>query len=604
MEKKSKRKADTASQVDKATERVVLVGTYKGDQLTKWRGWYNYPISDEDFSRVEHVERVDGRAACPQAAVQGKDALVASEYAKINELWLFKGTKDQRNYKAEFVGIKTRDELIRDYGYPAKGKVHGDKYLLFKTEFKYQHKGDVPEDAERVIIRTADFAKRSPKIAKQLKAYLESPDRRDPDLAKRLPTIITKLRPEQLRVCEASVQYDFLSMIYPKRGLPKTSPIVYVQVAKDSTIDQHVRPNTANGVPYRMGEFFCGPGGLACGALNACIENPNFKIVHAWANDYDQQTCNTYVENICPSSPESVICADVRKLDLDDKRLTGIDGFAFGFPCNDFSVVGEHKGFDGTYGPLYQYGVAILRKFQPLWFFAENVGGLASANEGAAFKKILESMKDAGYKIYPHLYKFEDYGVPQTRHRIIIIGIRQDQPFVFYPPSPSALAPRDNSSRAALEYPPIPVDAPNNTLTAQNAKVVERLKYIRPGENAFTAKLPSHLQLNVKGAKISQIYKRLDPTKPAYTVTGSGGGGTHIYHYKEPRALTNRERARLQTFPDDYLFTGSKESVRKQIGMAVPPRGAQIIFEALLRTLAGIDYEHVQCNISEEGKLN
>ena len=86
-------------------------------------------------------------------------------------------------------------------------------------------------------------------------------------------------------------------------------------------------------------------------------------------------------------------------------------------------------------------------------------------------------------------------------------------------------------------------------------------------------------------------------------MTGSGGGGTHIYHYSEPRALTNRERARLQTFPDAYLFTGSKESVRKQIGMAVPPRGAQIIFGALLRTFAGIEYEHVECNITDEGVL-
>ncbi len=84
--------------------------------------------------------------------------------------------------------------------------------------------------------------------------------------------------------------------------------------------------------------------------------------------------------------------------------------------------------------------------------------------------------------------------------------------------------------------------------------------------------------MNVKGAKISQIYKRLDPNKPAYTVTGSGGGGTHIYHYAEPRALTNRERARLQTFPDTYIFEGSKESVRKQIGMAVPAKKGQKLF--------------------------
>ena len=103
----------------------------------------------------------------------------------------------------------------------------------------------------------------------------------------------------------------------------------------------------------------------------------------------------------------------------------------------------------------------------------------------------------------------------------------------------------------------------------------------------------------MRGAKISQIYKRLDPEKPSYTVTGSGGGGTHIYHWDEPRALTNRERARLQTFPDEYVFAGSKESVRKQIGMAVPCKGAKIIFEAILNTFAGIDYEWIEPNINE-----
>lgn len=104
--------------------------------------------------------------------------------------------------------------------------------------------------------------------------------------------------------------------------------------------------------------------------------------------------------------------------------------------------------------------------------------------------------------------------------------------------------------------------------------------------------------LNVKGAKISQIYKLLDPDKPSYTVTGSGGG-THIYYWSEPRALTNRERARLQTFPDDYVFEGNKECVRKQIGMAVPSQGAKIIFEAILKTFAGVPYESMEANINE-----
>jgi len=121
---------------------------------------------------------------------------------------------------------------------------------------------------------------------------------------------------------------------------------------------------------------------------------------------------------------------------------------------------------------------------------------------------------------------------------------------------------------------------------------VERLRHIKPGENAFTADIPEALRLKIGTVKISQIYKRLDPDKPAYTITGSGGGGTHMYHWKEDRALTNRERARLQTFPDGFVFHGSKESVRKQIGMAVPPKGAKIIFSAILKSFAGVEYAH------------
>ena len=104
--------------------------------------------------------------------------------------------------------------------------------------------------------------------------------------------------------------------------------------------------------------------------------------------------------------------------------------------------------------------------------------------------------------------------------------------------------------------------------------------------------------MNVKGAKLSQIYKRLHPDKPSYTITGSGGGGTHGYHYAKNRALTNRERARIQTFPDDFIFEGSKEQVRKQIGMAVPPKLSHQIFTAILKTYAQVDYDFEDENIS------
>lgn len=349
---------------------------------------------------------------------------------------------------------------------------------------------------------------------------------------------------------------------------------------------------------YRLGELFAGAGGLAWGAIHADV--PDNKIIHVWANDIEYSTCATYRKNICPANPDSVICCDVRNLNFDE--LKDIDALAFGFPCNDFSIVGKQTGLNGKYGLLYQYAVTALKKFQPDWFVAENVRGLAGANKGAAQQKILSSFSNAGYKVFPHLYKFEEYGVPQTRHRIIVVGIRNDIEKYFRPPAP--FNDKNISSRNALENPPIPHDVANNEKTKQSPSVIERLKFIKPGQNAFNAKLPEYLKLNVKGALISQIYRRLDPNKPAYTVTGSGGGGTHIYHYAEPRALTNRERARLQTFPDDFIFEGSKENVRRQIGMAVPCAGAKIIFEAVLKTFTGINYDSIPCNITFNNEIN
>lgn len=350
---------------------------------------------------------------------------------------------------------------------------------------------------------------------------------------------------------------------------------------------------------FRLGEFFCGPGGLALGAIQAKVNSKGitYAVKHAWASDYDPDSCETFKLNIAQQRPESVIRSDVRKLDI--KNLPPIDAFAYGFPCNDFSIVGEQKGFKGTFGPLYSYGVKVLDYFRPKFFIAENVGGIRSANEGRAFKRILDDLKNAGagYCVTAHLYKFEEYGVPQTRHRVIIVGFERALGVTFEVPAPLTES-NPVTARQALENPPIPESVLNNEETAQAKSVIERLKYIKPGENAWTSDLPPRLRLNVKNAKLSQIYKRLHPNKPAYTITGSGGGGTHGYHWKYNRALTNRERARLQTFPDDFVFKGSKESVRRQIGMAVPPRMAEIIFTSVLKSIVGIRYPSVEANLS------
>lgn len=353
---------------------------------------------------------------------------------------------------------------------------------------------------------------------------------------------------------------------------------------------------------YRMGEYFSGPGGLALGAHLAAgdVELP-LRLEHAWAVDIDSDSCRTYIDNIPGASSSTVIQADVRGA-LDSHDLGPIDGFAFGFPCNDFSAVGKRRGLEGKFGPLYRAGVEVLERMQPKWFVAENVGGITNANQGEAFRRILREMRAAGYAVVPHLYKFEHYGVPQRRHRIIVVGLRNDvsgSGLVFRPPAATHGLTTERSlvSAGSALSRPYASDVTHRELTRQSDRVIQRLEYIGPGQNAFTAPIPPELRLNVKGATISSIYRRLVEDEPAYTVTGSGGGGTHMYHWKQARALTNRERARLQTFPDEFNFVGRRDSVRKQIGMAVPVEGARAVFTALFRTLRRIDYPAVDSNL-------
>lgn len=467
-----------------AAGRIVLVGTYKGDQLTKWRGWYNYPISDDD-------------------------KIGADDAAKITELWLFKGKKEQRNYKAEFVGIKTRKELIDDFGYPAKGKAHGDKYLLFKTDFKYQHKGDVPEDAERVIIRTADFAT-APKVRKQLKAYLESSDRKAPDLAKRLPTILTKLRPEQLRVCDGAVQLDFFDEIVPQ-------------------VTKLVKRNTTGGRKFALATVFSGIGAIEQALLRKHIDH---EIVFACDNgDQTPFQCKAvewkeceeefnrlskFVDTMRPTTESQQSAAEIVKAqrdsikrlldgapatskrperelkdrvhmlyeavgfykfrvtwenepdwkarkhlvdmlyrpllnrnnvrksyvanyDVDDERfhwnVSFLEGLPYrnkvdllvgGSPCQSFSLVGKQMGLSDTRGTLFYEYARLVSEIRPKCFIYENVRALLSNDNGRTWATISRVFTDLGYDWKYAVLNAKDYGMPQNRERVFVVGFRKD----------------------------------------------------------------------------------------------------------------------------------------------------------------------------------
>src|SRR5581483_2410175 len=165
---------------------------------------------------------------------------------------------------------------------------------------------------------------------------------------------------------------------------------------------------------------------------------------------------------------------------------------------------------------------------------------------------------------------------------LIVVGFRSDLavgPITI--PRPFAGAHRTVGE--VLDGVPLPeIGTANHDLHDDQPDVRARLALIEPGDNYES--IPDGHPLAVKGL-ISHVYRRLHPDQPAYTIVADGGGGTMGYHHVEPRSLTNRERARLQTFPDDFLFEGSIREVRRQIGNAVPPAGAEVIINAVIEQL-------------------
>lgn len=333
--------------------------------------------------------------------------------------------------------------------------------------------------------------------------------------------------------------------------------------------------------PYKAASLFSGCGGLDLGAE----QTGDVRVV--WASDNDPASVATYRRNL----GDHIILGDIR--DIEALQFP-CDLLIAGPPCQDFSVLWLHEGARTARGNLYFEVVRFLAEMAPAAFILENVRGLLSANRGQAWALIRSGLKTPAraigapsldgprYDLSVDVVNFADLGVPQMRERVIVIGTRVD---LAVPPIeiPRPTSAEHKTAAAALEDPPLPkLGERNHDLHADAPEVVERLKLIPPGGN-YRAIPPDH-PLAVKGL-ISHVYRRLDPEKPAYTMVAGGGGGSMGYHYAEPRSLTNRERARLQTFPDKFVFDGSIREVRAQVGNAVPPEGARILVAAVVEAL-------------------
>lgn len=312
------------------------------------------------------------------------------------------------------------------------------------------------------------------------------------------------------------------------------------------------------------------------------FELEGFEIV--WANDNDHWACETYRRNF----GDVIVEADIADIDL--SQIPDCEVMLGGFPCQDFSTISsiwENKqpGLQTERGNLYKYFARAVFLKKPKVFVAENVKGLLTANKGKAIRTVTSDFQKAGYRVHTQLYNFVDYGAPQHRKRVLIIGVEENVPFGFIPPkpthSPGCKFPYVTAGEALKGVEKVLF---NNEKQKIKEKTREMLKLIPEGGN-FSC-VPKNSKYYVRGY-ISHVYKRLDRKKPSYTIIAAGGGGTWGYHYEEPRPLTNRERARLQTFPDDFIFEGSISEVRRQIGNAVPPKGIRPFARMIKAILLG-----------------
>lgn len=372
---------------------AVLVGTYKAKQLAwiKRHGIYNYPVKDGD----EFDEK---------------------SFASIKELWLYADVKGTRHvFEAEFIGIKTREELVDEYSYPANGVFnaetqrrrggragaprtpHGSRYYVFKAKhLDYGPRLDNPF----VIARTADFGGRSAKVKKAIEQF--KADGEFAPLEHYLPSDLAKVPRNRLRVCEAAVQMDFLSDL----DRLKTIDIISNSVCANKFCRNDARLTCL--------DFFAGSGLVSAGL------SPDFRTV--WANDISAKKALVFNANnhagvlqVCPIES------------ISGKVLPAVELSWGSFPCQDLSLAGDIKGLYASRSGLFWQWLRVMDEMlvRPPVVVAENVTGLVSAAGGEYYVTVHEELAKRGYRVGAVMLDAANW-LPQSRKRIFVIGVKKE----------------------------------------------------------------------------------------------------------------------------------------------------------------------------------
>lgn len=282
--------------------------------------------------------------------------------------------------------------------------------------------------------------------------------------------------------------------------------------------------------------LFAGCGGMDLGFIGGFnflkkhYEKTGFQIV--WANEINPAACKTYRRNF----GDYIVENDINKV-FDDMPKTA-DVIIGGFPCQDISINGKMLGIKGKRSGLYTAIVEAVRRIRPKAFVAENVGALLMKKHTWSLNKILEDFRGLGYNVNYHLYQAEEYGVPQTRNRVFFVGTRNDIPD-FVPPLPTQKIPI--SVKEAID------DLASREWDPKSAHIWSKAKATKEQGN-----------------------RKLVATRPGYTIRSECHGNIQ-FHYSLPRRISMREAARIQSFPDSFVFPCGLRETERQIGNAVPP---------------------------------
>ena len=314
--------------------------------------------------------------------------------------------------------------------------------------------------------------------------------------------------------------------------------------------------------------LFSGSGGLDLGFL----ATGKFEII--LANDFNKEACETYSHNI----GNHIICDNIAHIS-DLKQADVIIG---GPPCQGFSTANPSRSFDDPRNQLFKEYARIIKEVKPKLFLMENVSGMVTMEKGKVFNLIKRELSECGYTLYDRLLNAKDFGVPQSRRRMIIIGVRNDITKKFTFPKHTHSPENYVSVGQTLFDVPINQNNPNHKIGKLTELNLKRISFIPEGGSMKDC--PSYLRNN---SDPFRSMRRLSRTSISYTIVHNNCD--HYYHPTENRRITIREMARIQGYEDDYIFFGSKAEQSRQVGNSVPVGLAKALAKSIYKFLENID---------------